>query len=158
MTIRSQLSATDDQSSPRWSGYLTATTTAVASGTDTPIKTFTVEGTPVGVTYSTSTGYLTVATGGRYLVLFQLYFAAPGATAAGNRLGRIIDSTNKVLITNIQTPSTANATCVEGQRVLTLTAGQQILLRANHTQGTSVNLLGSTTGELTYLQVLWIGA
>lgn len=145
---------------PYYSAYLAASATP-ANATSTAISwTDDAVSPSSGITRSGSV--FTVPTAGRYRVTFQAYWAAI-ASPAGNRLAQLLTGavigTGTVLVSASEQPSATAASSCLIAKTIRLAAGAQIRTQVSHTQVTAYTngLQGSSTGDLTYVQIEWVG-
>lgn len=145
---------------PYYSAYLAASAT-VATATSTAISwTDDAVSPSSGITRSGSV--FTVPTAGRYRVTFQAYWAAI-ASPAGNRLAQLITGntigTGTVLASASEQPSATAASSCLLIKTVRLAAGAEIRTQVSHTQGASMTngLQGNATGDLSYVQIEWVG-
>lgn len=146
---------------PYYSAYLAASVT-VANATSTGISwTDDAVSPSSGITRSGSV--FTVPTAGRYRVTFQAYWAAI-ASPAGNRLAQLITGavigTGTVLASASEQPSATAASSCLIAKTIPLAAGAQIRTQVSHTQGATAytnGLQGNANGDLTYVQIEWVG-
>lgn len=145
---------------PYYYAYLAASQT-VNSSTSTAV-TWTDEAASPSSGITRSGSVFTVPTAGRYRVTYQAYWVAI-ASPAGNRLAQLITGntigTGTVLASAAEQPNANAASACLLIKTVRLAAGAEIRTQVSHTQGASMTngLQGNATGDLTYVQIEWVG-
>lgn len=151
---------TDATVQPYYYAYLAANLT-VANNTSTAIG-WTDEATSPSNGITRSGSVFTVPKAGRYRVTFQAYWNSI-ASPAGTRLAQLYSGdtigTGNVLASAAEQPSASAASACLVTKTVRLAAGGKIRTEVSHSQGASFTngLLGNAGGNLTYVQVEWVG-
>lgn len=137
----------------QWYGYLNSSPAAIVSTVNTNVSTWTVDGTPVGITHSA--GVITVPTTGRYRITAQLTW--PASNTTGSRITQVFTGSagGSVLCAGSCTGNAGNIVTSTAVKTVRLTAADTFRVVANQGSGGNLTLVAGT--QWSYLQVEYLG-